>query len=111
MELNYLDEFLDFLKFQKSASLNTLDAYSRDIGQFLDFLESEEGNLQLKDVNTLTLRNFLSYLHQTKNKRTISRKIASLRSFYKFLCFKGYVKTNPVLLITSPKLDKNLPEF
>lgn len=104
----YIDKFMDYLKIEKSVSEHTTLNYSTDLIKFNSFL----GNIKIEDIDHLTLRKFLAHLRTQHNaKTTIARKLASIRSFFKFLYREGYIKSNPALSIFSPKLDKKLPHF
>lgn len=104
----YIDKFMNYLRVEKNASGHTITNYTADLGAFAAFL----GGKDIAGVDHLTLRRFLAEL-RSKNysKTTIARKLASLRSFFKFLFRESLVKTNPVTAILTPKLDKKLPVF
>lgn len=106
---DYLQIFLDYLKYQKDVSEHTLSAYSKDLVDFLNFLE--EKKCGILEVNYLLLRNYLGHLREKLSKKSVARKLASLRTFYKFLVREGKIKENPALLVSSPRLDKKLPSF
>lgn len=104
----YIEKFLRYLEIEKNASRHTLANYKIDLRQFKDFT----GDTEIGKVDYLTLRRFLAELKkQGHSKRTVARKISSLRSFFKFLCRDGYIKNNPSLAICGLKLDKRLPSF
>jgi tyrosine recombinase XerC len=107
----YLENFFKELEHKTNASQHTLRAYKIDLRQFLSFMESKNCP-RFEDVNHLTLRKFLAFL-RTKgySKRTIARKIASLRSFYKFLCQREIVEHNPAKAVRTPRHEKKLPCF
>lgn len=108
--MKYLEEYLKYLKYQKNYSEETIDSYDEDLIEFLDFLKKE--NLELLDVKYEDVRFFLMELDSKKNKAsTISRKLSSLRGFYKFLINNNYTQNNPFTLIKSPKKEKKLPRF
>ena len=104
----HIDKFMNYLKVEKNASNHTIINYSVDLAVFKDFL----GDKEIETVDHLSLRRFLAQL-RTKNysKRTIARKLASLRSLFRFLFREGYIKKNPITAISTPKLDKKLPVF
>jgi len=106
--LRYIDKFINYLKIEKNASGHTIINYSIDLRDFAAFL----GEAGIESVNYLFLRKYLAHM-KTKNysKRTVARKLATLRSFFKFLYREGYIKTNPSSGIYTPKLDKKLPIF
>ena len=104
----YIDKFLNYLKVEKDASVHTLINYSvdlRDLGQFLN-------NRELKTIDVFDIRKFLVALRQKGLKKvTIARKMACLRSFFKFLTREGHLKSNPMVGLVGPKLEKRLPLF
>ncbi|MFA5499984.1 MAG: tyrosine recombinase XerC [Candidatus Omnitrophota bacterium] len=104
----YIDKFINYLKVEKNASGHTIKNYSIDLNSFFLFLEGKD----IAEVDHLTLRRFLAQLRsKAYSKRTIARKLASLRSLFKFLYREGHIKSNPITAISSPKLDKKLPKF
>ena len=102
------DKFLRYLKVEKEASYYTIKSYTEDLRIFEEFLGAKD----IRAVNHLDLRRFVAYL-RTKGdaKRTISRRLSCLRSFFKFLLREGCIKKNPSLAISGVKLDKPLPKF
>jgi len=104
----YIDKFINYLKVERNASDHTITNYTVDLKVFKAFL----GELDIETVDHLALRRFLAEL-RTKNyaKRTVARKLASLRSFFRFLYREGHIKKNPITAISTPKLDKKLPVF
>ncbi len=108
---NFVDEFLTNLRVAKNYSSKTLESYGLDLGQFIDFL-NEKKVVDLRSVDHIMIREFLSLLKQSDYaKSSMARKLACIRSFFKFLCREGVLEKNPVLGITSPKRDKRLPQF
>lgn len=104
----YIDKFLRYLEIEKNYSKYTLLNYRLDLEDFAKFL----GPLTLETVDYLNLRKYLSILKEKNLKsRTVYRKISTLRSFFKFLMREGYIKTNPLLSLSSPKQEKHLPLF
>jgi integrase/recombinase XerC len=95
------------LKGEQGVSPHTLRAYRKDLNEFFLFLEKKP-----KDIDNLDIRSFLAFLYHKKlSKSSISRKLATIRSFFKFLHREGYVKKNPAKLVTSPRVPKSLPKF
>lgn len=108
---NLVDEFLTHLKVGNHYSKHTLESYGLDLRQFLNFLE-EEKVADPEAVDHLVLRKYLTILKQAKlAKSSIARKIACLRTFFKFLCKQGYLQNNPAKEVASPRREKRLPEF
>ena len=102
----HIDTFIKYLKAEKNASPHTITNYMVDLLSFSAFV----GDKDITSIDHLLLRRFLAEM-RGKNfaKRTIARKLACLRSFFKFLFREGYIKTNPISAILTPKLDKRLP--
>ncbi|RKY36399.1 MAG: tyrosine recombinase XerC [Candidatus Omnitrophota bacterium] len=104
---NHIDRFLAYLKTEKNYSQHTIINYSVDLRDFSEFLPKE-----IARIDVLDIRNFLVFLRQKKiKKNSINRKIACLKSFFKFLLLKGKIKTNPMAGFVSLKTEKKLPIF
>ena len=104
-------DFIAKLEHEKGFSEHTLRAYHKDLLQFDNFLKAEKRS-SLGSVNHLLLRRFLAVL-RSKNysKTTIARKLASIRSFFKFLIREGELVANPFEMLRTPKQDNKLPHF
>src|SRR5688572_20904866 len=125
-----VQQFLDYLRLEKHFSDYTVKSYGADLIQFGQFLAGEIGqhnaeppmNVVIPDsptsldekqvkVEPLQVREFLAYLYgQNYTKSTTARKLATLRSFYKFLIKKGVVVSSPMTQIRTPKQEKRLPK-
>ena len=104
----YIDKFLSYLKVEKNSSLHTVINYSVDLRDLADFLSDKP----LEQVDVIDIRKFLVHLRQRNfQKASIARKMACLRSFFKFLCREGLRKDNPMVGLVGPKIDKKLPIF
>ncbi|MBN1872485.1 MAG: tyrosine recombinase XerC [Candidatus Omnitrophica bacterium] len=104
----YIDKFINYLKIEKNASEHTIINYSTDLREFGAFLEDRP----VEGVKYLDLRRYLARMREKNfSKRTVARKLASLRSFFRFLYREGYIKANPASSVATPKLDKKLPVF
>lgn len=107
---NELQKFRMYLSAERNVSRHTIMAYETDIGQFLDYLE--RAKLELSSVDHILLRRYLSWLNTQKYAtRSVARKLASLRTFFKFLKREGCIDNNPTILLSTPKLQKRLPRF
>ncbi|MBU0599163.1 tyrosine recombinase XerC [bacterium] len=110
----YLRDFLRYLEVEKNASSHTWRSYKKDLQTFNDFTKHQFKGINLKnqDYNHSLLRQYLGFL-QSKDyaRRTIVRRLASLRSFFRYLCREDYFKKNPAKYIATPKLQKELPKF
>ena len=103
----YIEKFLRYLEYEKNASPYTLICYRGDLEAF----ERSVGETPIEEIDMLNLRRHLSEL-KAKNFRkiTVARKLSTLRSFFKFLCREGYLKTNPTAHLRTPKQEKRLPK-
>jgi len=108
---HYIDKFLNYLTIEKNYSAHTINNYAADLREFGDFLESRGGK-DIKRIDYFLLRKFLSVLSEKNlNKRTLSRKISTLKSFFKFMLRESLIKNNPASSLIYPRLDKPLPKF
>lgn len=100
--------FLEFLQNDKKVSDNTLQSYRRDIVYFTKYVE--EGNMNYAKLNEEDIKDYLEHLQEVgKKSSTISRHLASIRSFYQFLVKNKKVKVDPTNNIQSPKVEKRVP--
>ena len=144
-----IDEFLNYLKFERHFSPHTAKCYAADLAQFCGFLGGGRGGVKpaegsglyqttpsatrgeggtapaeaavmietdvqarLRDVDTEKVKAFLAFLGTLNySKSTVARKLATLRSFYKFCLRRGYVKSHPLASIRTPKQEKRLPKY
>ncbi len=104
---DYIEEFLRYLELEKGVSAHTLRAYRKDLTDFIAHVNTEPEKIDMLDV-----RGFIAeQIRKGLNKTTVSRRLSSVRSFFKFLYREGYMKSNPAKLVPSPKLPKLLPKF
>lgn len=101
--------FQSFLVLERGLSDNTREAYLRDVGRFMDYLEDE--GVKLTDVSLETLHRYSFALVDVGiSTRSVARMHSALRSFFRFLCLDGYIANDPTELLESPKIGKHLPE-
>lgn len=106
---NLLEKYRNYIYFERSLSDNTLDAYSRDVSRFLEWL-SDEG-IRPQDVVLDDLHRFASTLYDMSiSPRSIARILSGVRSLYYFLLVEGYIEQDPTELLESPKVGAHLPE-
>ena len=129
-----IDSFVDYLAAEKGYSDNTCRAYARDLHDFLKYFTTNRAIVtassgggserkgsrkdrppetdDIEKVSALVIRSYLGFLHKQQIKKTsISRKISSIRSFFRYLEKHGVVKENPALNVISPKLEKPIPTY
>lgn len=103
----YVEDFINYLEYERNYSNNTVIAYKNNIAKFIDYI-----NMDIKNVDYDTVRKYISYLYEQKYQaKSISRMISSLRSFFKYLKINHIINNNPMTLISNPKVEKKLPKY
>ncbi|MBQ3475269.1 MAG: tyrosine recombinase XerC [Bacilli bacterium] len=103
-------KFLDYLDNQKNYSDYTILNYKKDIEEYYEFLKEKKYSFDNMDYKKCV--DYLLFLEKKDLKKTsVSRRLSSLRTFYKFLVLNNYVDSNPFLLVSSPKKEKRIPKF
>ncbi len=109
---HHIQDFLNYLKFQKRYSRHTLISYENDLSAFNLFLETEFQQTNIEQIKPAFVRTWLASLKELgHSSKTINRKISSLRSFFKHLIKKEVILQGPMGPISSPKNAKRLPQF
>ena len=113
MRKEWIEKFYSYILVEKNGSRLTGENYRRDISDFEQFMLTKAGTgFSWQEVQVIHIRSYLAWLnHENYARRTIARRISSLRSFYKFLLREEYVGQNPFSKVRTPKLDKRLPVF
>jgi integrase/recombinase XerC len=107
-----IQSFLEYLKFQKRYSQNTIVSYQNDLVDFFDFIEKEFGISSSVDIKSSFVRSWLAGLKEKGlESQSINRKISTLKSFFKFQLKQGLLPTSPMVTIVSAKVKKRLPQF
>jgi integrase/recombinase XerD len=115
-----LEKFIYYEEVILGKSYNTIKSYKKDILQFIEYIDKNEGIKDFNEVEIITFRSFIAYLNSDSNendekssssvgKRSINRKISALRTFFKYLNEQEIVKNNKVGYISMPKFEKGLP--
>ena len=105
-----IDRFIEYLKYQRNYSDFTCNNYNKDLNEYNSFILSNKINYKNMDYNEA--KEYVIYLNKKNDaKSTISRKLSSLRTFYKYLVLNNKVESNPFLLVSSPKKEKKIPKF
>ena len=105
-------KFSQYLKGEKNVSPHTLRSYSADLNDFMNFLKKEKIPLKVRYIDHLTIRRFLASLQRRGlSHATMARKLATLRSFFRFLCREEDLEINPALGTRTPKIARKLPKF
>ena len=110
MNIQFISEYLEYLEVEKGLAQNTLEAYRRDLTDFVDFCYNRGEN----DITDITRSDINSYILKLKEEKytptSVMRKIASMRGFFKWFCANEYSDKNPILTLEQPKLPKHLPK-
>jgi integrase/recombinase XerC len=106
----HAEDFIESLR-RKAVSIHTVTNYQRDLRHFTEFLEQRKTTVEATDH--LLLRDFLNHLYMDRHlsKSSVSRKLACLKTFFKFMVREGRLKANPAELISSPRLARKLPAY
>ncbi len=108
----HIQQFLDYLSFQKRYSRHTITSYQNDLTAFFDFLLTQFGETQMAEVKTTFVRSWLAEMkEQGMESKSINRKISTLKSFFKYQLRQQTITVSPMTAIISPKVNKRLPQF
>lgn len=107
------DQFVRHLQLERNASELTVKSYREDFASFQDYLEDRSGGVSNpQEVTIPLLRGYVSYLHECQYARTtIARRLACLRSFFKFTTREGITSSNPAQALRTPRTGRKLPHF
>lgn len=100
-------EFYKYLELEKGASYNTQRAYKGDIEDFIAFIEKSSYEV----VDHHAIRAYIVNVYKNMKKSSLSRKVSSIKVFFRFMKKKGYIEENTALVIKNPKIEKHLPKF
>ena len=108
-----IDGFLRYLKIERNASELTIKSYSEDFGSLQDYLRDRVGEVSSPaELQIAQLRGYVAYLHECDYARTtIARRLASLRSFFRYCQREGLVTSNPAKALRTPRVGRKLPHF
>jgi integrase/recombinase XerC len=106
-----IEKFVQYLRYERNASPATISDYRFDIEQFCKFLTPPgEATMPLGEIDHRVIREFVSWLYDRRlAKASIARKLAALRTFFKYCVREQYTKSNPARLVSTPKLPKRVP--
>jgi integrase/recombinase XerC len=105
-----ISTFIQYLRAERNASPHTLEAYERDLHQFSVFIRQEFGDpFPIQKITHLHIRRYLASIHKALSKSSAGRKLAAIRSLFRFLLRRGILEKNPAELVSTPKREKKLP--
>lgn len=125
----YIDEFMQYLSVEKNVTKHTYRNYLSDLEKFRNFLantnlgllaessfkekeEAKNRKIDIKKIDNITIRTYLGHLYRKGHKKSsLARRLATLRSFFKYLCREEYLTLNPAKLVSTPKQEKHIPAF
>ncbi len=106
-----IEEFIIFLKLEKSLSHNTIESYSRDIKHFVNFCELKYKDITVDLIELNHLSEFIKWLNEMgMSTRSQARVVSGLKAFFKFLIFEDIITENPSDLLEAPRIGRKLPE-
>lgn len=112
MSDEFVESFLNYIRYEKRFSQHTLVAYQGDLQQFFQFIDESFDPIPFKEIQYQHIRSWLvDLIHRKLDARSVNRKLTALRSYYKFLLREGHVSENPLLKVKAPKVSKKLPVF
>jgi integrase/recombinase XerC len=107
----HLEQFLQHLQYERGVSHHTLRNYASDLAQFRSYMQKvgSGAEIEVREIDRLTLREWMAELHKGHKKTSVARKLASLRTFFQFLMREGVLDANPAKLVATPKIERKLP--
>jgi integrase/recombinase XerC len=110
--MEYLEEFINYLKNERRYSMHTIESYNSDLKHFFLFLANHQYNTEVKNIDSAKIRRWIVEMMDGGIKaRSIVRKLSALKAFFKYLMRQNIVDHNPLDKIVSPKVGKRIPEF
>lgn len=110
MLIHYISQYMEYLQIERGLAENTILAYRSDLYSLSDFLQTQ-GLAEICEIQRIHLNLYIKYLYDNKyTPRSITREIASIKGFFKWLSINDIIKHNPALAIEQPKLPKRLPK-
>ncbi len=107
-----VEGFIRYLEVERGASEHTVKGYTYDLRMFSEYLKKNGGAIRLASIDHIIIRGFLAELHKKgESRNSLGRRLASLRSFFRYLNREGIIEINPAKMVSSPKREKMLPSF
>ena len=110
--MNWIEDFIDYLRYERNYSIRTTEHYQADLEAFKRFYEATDSSLNWAEMPADIVRQWVVEMMDKGNVATsVRRRLSSLRSFYKFLLRRGLVSKDPVHNMPGPKVEKKLPSY
>ena len=107
-----IDGFLDYLRYERNRSGNTVESYRRDLEAFECYFSTLDSELTFATVDTDIVRDWMEYMLEQGNRATsVARRLSALKTYYRYLLARGYVEHDPAHVVYRPKTDRPLPQF
>ena len=107
-----IQEFLNYLQFEKNRSLLTVSNYADDLRAFEAYFKNLDDQLSWESIDSDVIRDWMeSMMDKGNNATSINRRLSALRSFFRFALIRGYVERDPAHLVKGPRKSKPLPQF
>ncbi len=108
----YLEDFIQYLQFERRYSNNTVRAYGNDLRQFFDYVYQNYGTEDVTTISHKMVRSWIAdCLEKNISERTINRKISTLQSYFKYLMRREYIHFNPMGKVYTPRMGRRIPYF
>lgn len=109
---DYLDQFVQYITFERRYSTNTIRSYKNDLKEYFEFLSSYDDEIDVIHAEKSSIQFFLQKCSEKgSTAKTIARKLATLKSFYKYLFINNFTQKNIATSVKTPKIPKHLPDF
>lgn len=107
-----IDGFLDYLRYERNRSENTVESYRRDLEAFEYYFSTLDSELTFATVDTDIVRDWMEHMLEQGNRATsVARRLSALKTYYRYLLARGYVEHDPAHIVYRPKTDRSLPQF
>lgn len=107
-----IDDFLNYLRYERNRSENTVDGYRRDLEAFAQYFSALDDSLTFATVDTDIVRDWMEHMLEQGNRATsVARRLSAVKTYYRYLLARGYVAHDPAHIVYRPKTDKPLPQF
>ena len=107
-----IEKFLDYLRYERRSSVNTIEHYGRDLNDFEAFFRGKDNQLSWESIDSDIIRDWMeSMMDKGNTATTIKRRLSALRSFFRFALSRGLVSSDPAHAVEGPKKAKPLPQF